>query len=61
MIDITALSYLSSTFKSKFTPKEVAAKEAATSEYAEDFFMQVQNFGIYSPYDNVYQRTVACS
>ena len=22
--------------------------------------MQVQNLGIYSPYDNVYQRTVAC-
>ena len=25
------------------------------------FFMQAQNFWISSPYDNVYQRTVACS
>ena len=31
------------------------------SAYAKDFFMQVQHFGIYSLYDNVYQRTVACS
>ena len=54
--EYAALSYLSSTFKSKFTPKEVAAKEAATSEYLKIFLCKYKILGSIrrlTPYTNV--------